>query len=729
CKIIFMEARPNSFPVYVSGQYLTSENLNATQDFLWQEEKASRYLLNGNGIVQGFNVSFADTTSLKQVNISAGDACTVDGYIIQSGALAFDKGFSIDMSWITLNDGTQLLMEKATFDTANMNDVATETIIHATELFSTASNINDLPVGTKTLDAFSITSSQASSNYIALAWVFINDAENDNCVQGDCNTKGTLKIFTTRYFLTETSVFPQQNSANPLMPLSKAARIKNLANSGSAAGFYQTSLTAFKANITELQPYFSVASSGKQLGLIGALLDNNAQASLTNAISKFSQIASSANTNCQQYNNAFASDISTAINELIEFYNEYANKYPLYSSSRIEGVIILGRLVQQTVDNWRYYFIPAVQDASMICDKKILSQLFMRAVSLVNNFVPQSNFKAQAAKVGKIIATPSLIGNDEFAKRAIPYYYDVLTNDTANAVLNTWNPRDTNLQNIFCYYDSIIPSRSSMVAKLAVADWTNENFFRIEGHVGIPKQDAIGAITSLIVNDGLPIQLLDCDVDYKGAITWYNWYAEFSAFLNDSLVQLKSNPEITNYAYDPFKKINTVNLQTSYRQPDTIKGILNDLTSYSGVFYNAAKVQGIAAKPTAKKVSTSKRTANVKVAAQNPVAKPQVTTRQTLAAGVTANSPLSTEVIQNYINIVPQEKITDLVKNYNTAITEVTDPKAKKLLVLKDLAGLEYLGGVPRGGTFILLHSGGTVIGDGCLSYYYRIDQGRIFDL
>ena len=723
-----MEARPNFFPVYVSGQYLTSENLNETQDFLWQEEKASRYLLNGNGIVQGLDVSFADTTSLKQVNISAGDACTVDGYIIQAGSLAFDKGFSIDISWLTLNDGTQLLMEKATFDNANMDDVATETVIHAIELFSTASNMNDLPVGTTTLDAFSITSSQASSNYLALAWVFINDAENDNCVQGDCNTKGIERSFTTRYFLAETSVFPQQNSENPLMPLSKAARIKNLSNSGSAAGFYQTSFTAFSANIAELQPYFSVASSGKQLAIIGGLLDATAQASLTNAINKFSQIASSANTNCQQYNNAFASDVSTAINELLEFYNEYATKYPLYSPARIEGVIIPGRLVPQTVDNWRYYFIPAARDASMIFDKKILSQLFMRVVSLVNNFVLQSNFKAQAAKVGKIIATPSLIGDDEIAKRAIPYYYDVLTGDAANVILNTWNPRDTNLQNIFCYYDAIIPSRSNMVAKLAIADWTNQNFFRIEGHVGLPKQDAIGAITSLIVNDGLPFQLLDCDVDYKGPITWYNWYNDFSIFLNDSLVQLRSNPNITTYAYDPFKKINTINLQTSYRQPDAVKSILNDLTSYSGVFYNAAKTQGIAARSSTKAASVSKKTASKK-ASQKLVAKPQVTTKATLASGITANSPLSPEVIQNYISVIPQEKITDLMTNYNVAITDVTDPKAKKLIVLKDLAGLEYSGGVPRGGTFILLHSGGTVIGDGCLSYYYRIDQGRIFDL
>jgi len=530
-----MEPRPNSFPVYVSGQYLTSENLNATQDFLWQEEKATRYLLSGNGIVQGLNISFADNTSLKQVNISAGDACTIDGYIIQPATdEIFDKGLAIDLSWITLNDGSQQLMEKTQFDKVKDTlDVTSEIVLNAIEIFGTQTNISDLPVGTTALDAFAITASQATTNYLTFAWVFSKDEENDNCVQGDCNTKGVLRNYTTRYFIVQNQQFPVSNTVSPQISFCNAARIKNLANSGSASGFYTASLTAFNNNIAELTPYFSASNTGKQLSIISNLLDAAAQSAFTNAIAKFSQISQSANTNCQQYNSAFASDISKAINELVEFYNVYANKYPTYSTSRIESVIILGGFAQSTVDSRRYYFIPATEQKIYTYDKSRLKQLFMRVTALVNNFVLQSNFKTQANEVGKIIATPTVIGDNNLANRAIPYYYDVLAN---NDVLDTWNPDIPNPQNVFCYYDSIIPSRSNLVAKLAIADWTNENFFRIEGHVGLAKQDAISAITSLIVNDGLPIQLLDCDVDYKGPIIWTTWYKKFSNFLIDSLV-------------------------------------------------------------------------------------------------------------------------------------------------------------------------------------------------
>jgi hypothetical protein len=127
---------------------------------------------------------------------------------------------------------------------------------------------------------------------------------------------------------------------------------------------------------------------------------------------------------------------------------------------------------------------------------------------------------------------------------------------------------------------------------------------------------------------------------------------------------------------------------------------LNNLTAYSGVFYSTKIQQGAVPKAKVKR-----------------------------AAAAAATTPISQEVIDNYKKVIPQQKITDLIKGYNDAINEVVDPKAKKLIILKDLAGLEYLGGVPRGGTIFLLHSNGFVIGDGSLPYFYRVDQGRIFNL
>ncbi len=727
-----MQDLQNSFPVYVSGQYLTSENLNATQNFLWQQENATRYILSGNGIAHGLDISFADSTSLKQITVSAGDACTPDGYIIQLNATqVFDKGFAIKLTLVALEDGSEVLMEKATFDNTvpALNAIIPE--IDAFEIFSTSTDITALPDGTTALSALPVTPSDISTAYLLLAWVFIKDVENDNCIQGDCNTKGILRNYITRYFLAPNNLFTQHNSLLPEIPTCIATRIKNLSQSGSTMGFYQASSTAWNFNITELQPYFSADNSQNLLSVVAGLLDATAQSAYTNSIAMFTQITQSADaTNCPQYYNAFASDLSKAINELVIFYNDYIKKYPVYATTRIESVIMFGGFTPAAIDSWRYYFIPSTEQVAFTFDKYRLEQLFVRAVALVNNFIIRVNLPAQAAKINAVLAIQTTAGDGSLANRSIPYYYDVLTGDTNNDVLKTWSPQGGNLQNIFCYYDALIPARAGslrMLTKLANADWTNDTFFRIEGHVGKAKADAISAVSTLILNNDLPIQLLDCDVDYKGPIDWYNWYLNFSSFLLNKVQALKAanpNQQVTKYGYDPLKKISTSIQQTSYRQPDQVKSIVNDFVAYSNVFYKSPL--NAALKPMVKKNIAVRNDATKKVAKK---AAPQITKAavRNEAVQVNSNSLLDAGAISTYVNTISQTEFTAQISNYYTAVNQVADPTVKKLIVLKDLVGLEYMGGVPFGGTFILLHSNGTVVGDGCLPYYYRIDQGRVF--
>lgn len=696
-----MEPRPDFFPVYVSGQYLTSEHLNETHDFLWQQEKATRYLLAGNGIVSGMQADFTGNP-VQQINLSAGVASSIDGYIVQNANTIFDKAIANTLANIVLKDGSKQLMLKTDYDALqDKSNIASEADWNVFELFYSTEKIEDLPDGTNTLNTFNITSADALTKYAVFAWVFIKDAENDHCQQGDCNSKGIQRNFITRYFLIDNSLLTQMNFTNPQQNTCSVARIKNLSAAGSASGVQAASFAAWSASFAELSPYFSNSNPAKQLSIIASLLSADEQTALTNASTKLIQInASVSSQNCPQYYNAFASDLSKAINELVNFYNDYADKYSKLSNDRIESVIIIGSLRSTGVDKWRYYFIPAIGQIIYAADKKKLRKLFLRVTSLVNNFIVQSNISSQQAKVNKVLAIPSLIGDSFLQDCAIPYYYDVLQNGANNDVLNYWNPQDGGLKNIFCYYDSVIP-RSDMAAKLVTADWSGDNFFRIEGHVGLAKATAISAINALIINDGLPIQLLDCDVNYKGPVKWINWVTQFSDFMKVSLEALKQDPNSKNYAYDPLKKIQTYAMETSYRQTDAVKGLLDDLTAYSGVFYNA-KFQSVPApKGKAKK----------------------------LGATGTGSSVITKPVADNYVKVITQQKITDMVKGYNDAIIEVKDPNAKKMIILKDLAGLEYLGGVPRGGTFVLLHSNGTVIGDGCLSYYYRVATARVFDL
>ena len=703
-----MEPRPNFYPVYVSGQYLTSEHLNETHNFLWQEEKATRYILSGNGIVQGLQPDFTGTPLLQTVTISSGGAATVDGYLAQAVKnLIFNRGVAIDMVRYKLADGTEHLLDKTEFDKVKATlEPVTETVLPAVEIIENTVLPADLPDGTQNLNGFAITAAQALTNYLVFAWVYIKDAENNHCQQADCNTKGVQRNYTVRYFLVQNSLFPQMNTLHAQLPTCAVSRIKNLSKSGSVAGFNQRSFDAWSSSAGELLPYFSVANTGKQLSIVTALLSAADQTDLVAANTKFSQINNSVNAgNCQQYYSLFAADLANALNELVLYYDDYANKYPSYNANRIERTIIIGSLRQTGLDNWRYYFIPAPEQVQYKAEKKRLRWLLQRLFAMVNNFTLQSAIVEQSKIVAtKPLAIPTLAACDALLQnRAIPYYYNVIQNGSNNELLKFWNPHGGDLKNIFCYYDSKIPGRDvSMAPKMATADWYNYNFFRIEGHLNMPKATAITAISNLIVSLGLPVQLIDCNVNYKGPKKWTDWYAEFVGNLAVWTKELRK--DYTEYDFQPIKKIQEAITQTSYRDIEGVVKVLNDFNAYSGVFYNPPQQKKVSGNDVSLKAGTGTKALSAKSNVIPPTAYTQ------------------------YTKVIAKQAVAELNKNIKDALADQGDAQTKKLIVLNDLVDMEHMGGAIRGGTFVLLHDGTNVIGDGCLPYYYRIDQSRVFN-
>ena len=702
-----MESRPNFYPVYVSGQYLTSEHLNETHNFLWQEEKATRYILSGNGIVQGLQADFTGSSLLQTVTISAGGAATVDGYIVQAVKnLICSSGIAIDMVRYKLADGTEHMLDKTEFDKVKATlEPVTETVLPAIEVIADTVLPADLPDGAQNLNGFAITATQALTNYLVFAWVHIKDAENNHCQQADCNTKGVQRNYTVRYFLMQNSLFPQMNTLHAQLPTCVVSRIKNLSKSGSIAGFNQKSFDAWSSSAAELSSYFSTANTGKQLSIITTLLSAADQTDLVAANTKFTQINNStAAANCQQYYSLFAADLANALNELVLYYNDYANKYPSYNTNRIERTIILGSLRQTGLDNWRYYFIPAPEQVQHKAEKKRLRGLLQRLFAMVNNFTLQVAIVEQSKIVTtKPLAIPTLAACDALLQnRSIPYYYNVIQNGNNNELLRFWNPHGGDLKNIFCYYDSKIPGRDvSMAPKLSATDWYNHNFFRIEGHLGMTKTAAVTAISNLIVSLGLPVQLIDCNINYKGPKKWTDWYAEFVGNLAIWTKELRK--DYTEYDFQPIKKIQEAITQTSYRDIEGVVKVLNDFNAYSGVFYNPPKQN---------------------VSGNNPTLRAGTGTRS-LAAKSNLIPPTA---YTQYTKVIAKAAVVELNKNIKDALAEQGDAQTKKLIVLTDLVDMEYMGGAIRGGTFVLLHDGTNVIGDGCLPYYYRIDHSRIFN-
>ena len=701
-----MDPRTNFYPVYVSGQYLTSEHLNETHNFLWQEEKATRTFLAGNGIAQGLQPGFDDNTMLKHISLSAGVAATIDGYLVQADDnTTFNRAAPVNLVSFTTNEGWHQFMEKKDFDAAKKMDTilaGSNKDINTLEIFANTVADKDLPDGAASIESFAVTPNDAVANRLLMAWVYINDAENNHCQQGDCNTKGTQRNYITRYFFIDATFFTRLNFVSPELSTCSVARIKKLSLSGSLVGLNQRSFTAWGKSFAELQPYFS-NDAARQLMEVAKLLDPDDLAKLANSSTIFTQvIQGSVNTaSCPQYYNLFAADLAKAINELVCYYNEYAKKYPTIAPARIERTIIVGSLASIGIDKWRYYFVESPGLIEDRFDKWKLQRMFRRVLAMIDNFIPQNAIVASASLVpARPLAIPTLAGDSLLQNGAIPYYFDISTlTANENKILAHWNPQGGNLKNIYSYYDSVVPSRNDMGNKLTIADWYNNNFFRIEGHVGMNKTTAISVINNLIVNEGLPVQLIDCDINYKGPVKWINWYADFVGNMDTWVKQLRTNYK--DYDFGPMKNIQANITQTSYRSVDEVVKVLNDFNAYSGVFYNPPKpsVQGISARAKARAVVT-------------PLAK----------------SGIPTTAYTQFTKVVDKNAVLDVNKRLKDALAEQNDLQARKLIVLSDLSDLEYLGGVVRGGTFVLLHDGVNVIGDGSLAYFYRINQTRVFN-
>ena len=706
-----MERQTNFHPVYVSGQYLTSEHLNETHNFLWQEEKATRYALTGNGIASGLNADLTEVAGqLQAVTVTKGAAATVDGYLVSPAAdLSLTKAAAVTLTLFTLDDGTSHLMYKGDFDkVADSLNAVSSANVDAFELFDNAVPDTDLPDGTGLLNAATgLTATDVLANFLVLCWVFARDKENNQCEQGDCNTKGTQRNYSAKFFLLKKTAIPEQNTIADELITCTVARIKNLSAAGSSAGLFAKSFEAWSASFGELRPYFTGTQANKQLLSVASLLTEADKTRLTNSVAAFDAINAGVTVqNCPQYYASFASDLAKAINELVVFYNEYIANHVVMKPGRTESIILLGSLRQNGIDKWRYYFQPAADLLESHAGWRKLRKLFIRVLAMVESFIRQDIILARAANVpGRPLAIPSLTGG-LLQNAAIPYYFDTTTID--NNLLKFWNPGGGGLRNVFSFYDGVTVGRNDMVAKMKFTSWTDQNFFRIEGHIGLPKQNALSALTALISADGLPIQVIDCNVNYRGPQNWLDWYLEFVKNIKDWTSALKKEAFDKKYVYDysPIKKIQEEITQTSFREMDKVSKLYNDFTAYTGVFYKTtATPQGIKAKAgrAAAKASTP-------------------------AGAAVKGSSIDANVIQSYKTVVKTDQVAQLASKYKLAVADQGDKTKEKLIILSDLADLEYMGGTVRGGTFVLLHDGTTVIGDGSLPYYYRINGARVFN-
>jgi hypothetical protein len=234
----------------------------------------------------------------------------------------------------------------------------------------------------------------------------------------------------------------------------------------------------------------------------------------------------------------------------------------------------------------------------------------------------------------------------------------------------------------------------------------NYPFYRIEGHMGLPIDSAFNYINSLISNFDLPIQLIKVDITnqtWLGFRTNYeNFASQYKLFVSDvnNKIATLGNNAISTSIYKNLDKINQNISVTSYRDIDNVTKTLDDLNAYCNLIISSDFVTN--------------------------TFKPNTYLKAKVKANSKAKSGAGTVPIINYLKTV-LDKIFDA---RNSLAGLYTNPTPIKEISLSQLKGLEYLAGVYKGGTFILLYDGSSaqkpVIADFALPYFYNLDKDRL---
>jgi hypothetical protein len=451
----------------------------------------------------------------------------------------------------------------------------------------------------------------------------------------------------------------------------------------------QTKVTEIKSNASNLLPTDTTAA--------------------TNGLKRLDDIIKNpeVNSNLNEYYISFCNDLQVATNEYINSYNNFVKKYyNTDNENRYNRLLVLGQFNYSVNDVYRYWWTSPLSSRDRRAAYIILANQYRRLFSMMIGFLETSPLntlitsKYGATPAARIKAIPDKGYAFRLGDRSIPYYYNTL--DPSNQLMINWRVQDLNNRNEldFNYYDDKSTDRANLGTPFSF-NTMEYPFYRIEGYVGLDVNTAFSTLQNIIDTKKLSLKLIKINLDNA---TWGGFKDEYVNFVIDykefykelQLVDYGVNQkEFLSYT-KTFKNIYESLNETSYRNIDDIRSTLNNVKSYSTMFLNGTTQKVMLKKP----VGTGADAVTRKVAVQ-------------------VDQPLySGPVAEKIKTVIGKHKVADwrdkIIKIIPAATMDVE-------YSLSELHGAEYLGGVYKGGTFVMLYSGTKVIGE--LSLPYLIDK------
>jgi len=459
------QPRNGYYPVYQADQFLTSDNLNDTNDFLEKEIRATRSYLIGNGVVNGLDQLTANydpiSGALTSIQVNAGIGLTTDGYLLQTpgyyptryspGTVIFTLAASRTM-WLYTNtnpndqnyqhsvlafNDLQLLDEFINPATGLVWDTTyiSQTEVDCLELFTgsgdpnNTDNVSTSSIATAIADTPSSTSITLDNSVLVLMADLL-DTSNANCGVGSCNAQGVSRNIINRFLLIPLSYF--EGTANVVYNTLPYVQIPGLPKMASV-----TDINTHYANVNSMFTN-SQTTIGNTLNTIRTHFPNILpNADMNAAMNKFNSFSISTATQqlTGHYYTLFMRDMHIAVTEYTKQYNEVTYKYPDLNDTRIDRVLILGHVLNtNAVDPFRYYFSPSANCCGGQCDILILTKCYNRIISMINSFLydPQvlQSHMTQVTQSGQstIKVSRSRDPFNALGDKSIPFYYDMSVN-------------------------------------------------------------------------------------------------------------------------------------------------------------------------------------------------------------------------------------------------------------------------------------------------------------
>jgi len=687
-----MKSIKNQYPVYIPDQFLTSDNLNESFGFLECHERVTRGMIIGEGIINGLDYSYTTAGSkVKTVNISSGYGSSKDGYFIYLPEESpSDKilNYKYYMNW---------LVPAKIFD-----PLATDEKTIGSFRLLTEDDLKD-PVLKEVAKPIDIPESDLTGKFILALFADIRVTKPGNCSPGNCNTKGEEDRICPIALLIDKSSF---SKINPLFIALHGLMLYGLNGISSIVN-----KADYVSRITDI--------ATKNLGLVSEKLEEVAEASLEliatesktlkNSVKVLKGIIAKIGTKpdfCEYYL-LFAADLQLAINEYVTHYNNFIEKYYTTDAGhRFNRMLVLGRFPFQSSDPYRYLWTSPLSSRDRRANYFILAGLCKRISVLINHFTEAKildlllaeHYGTKAETRLKLI--PDKGYASKLGDRSVPYYYDVVNNG-AEIFNKFWRTQDLDNRTelVFNYFDDINTPRKKF-AEPYEFNLAGFPFYRIEGHIGLETKDALAKLQSLIVKLDIPVQVIKVEIEnqrWSGfKDKYYDFIAKYDLFYKDLIaIRYNENPE-KQAEHDgfirKFKEIRKSINEISYRDIDTVKAMINDVNAYGRMFSGAVR-------SAAKKAKTAGAGNNAGIKAATAASKAVYT-------GDVA-SAINKRLTERNIFQLRE----DLLKDYPVMTPDTG-------YSIRELKGCEYLGGVFKGGTIILVSDGTRIIGDFSLPYF-----------